>query len=429
MGDVEVVTELEYQVLKSMDGFSSFSDLARTISVSLPSVLAIFRKFEGRKRLTTLDRWSRLYWCGRCRVYLSTARCEQCAAQAIPVVLLPPCDPWFLRGAEHQLVSDLYARSSGKQIPKDALLVGNNGMRNGEFFWQVFHAGKSLGRIDFAGRSPSTWNANWTDEIGNDWTHLTSVAGALESTVVAQDKHLDRLEQNACAFLRETCRLFGCKPLLYFSGGKESVVMLRLLEKAAIAANLVFVGTGVDVPEDVEFFNRVLRPYIAARPQFHLETSIAEETLFLRALQEEGGLDARSPWCRKRIKAPLKAAITSKLYGERPFVALEGSRWYENDFRRSHSSVNWINDYSDQLWLHPIAAWNGLDIWSYITREQLPQNPLYELGFQRTTCWLCPLVNPAHMNISMNRYPELWARVDASSLRGFDRFDNFGVPF
>jgi 3'-phosphoadenosine 5'-phosphosulfate sulfotransferase (PAPS reductase)/FAD synthetase len=129
------------------------------------------------------------------------------------------------------------------------------------------------------------------------------------------------------------------------------------------------------------------------------------------------------------VKVPLKRAITERLYGAEHFVALEGSRWYENDFRRSHPRINFVKGYERQVWVHPIAAWTGLDVWTYIHREGLRVNPMYAKGYQRTTCWHCPIVNPLHMELSKRQYPELWQDMEGVKLVGFDDGDNLRTPF
>jgi 3'-phosphoadenosine 5'-phosphosulfate sulfotransferase (PAPS reductase)/FAD synthetase len=130
-------------------------------------------------------------------------------------------------------------------------------------------------------------------------------------------------------------------------------------------------------------------------------------------------------WCRSKLKYPIRNAAVEKLYPHGVSVACEGSRWYENDFRRSHPRVNVITNitgYRDarQIWAHALADWNGFDIWSYIHSHDLPVNPLYELGYQRTTCWSCPLVNPFHLMQSRRQHPELWNLVADVDIQGFE---------
>ena len=103
---------------------------------------------------------------------------------------------------------------------------------------------------------------------------------------------------------------------------------------------------------------------------------------------------------------------------------MEGSRWYENDFRRSHPRVNFASGYERQIWVHPIAPWTGLDVWLYIYAEGLKINPMYHKGYQRTTCWMCPLVNPYHIHLSKKQYPEHWKQMEGIRLIGFDNGDN-----
>jgi 3'-phosphoadenosine 5'-phosphosulfate sulfotransferase (PAPS reductase)/FAD synthetase len=432
LGDVHALSPEEYRVLQLMDGHNSLDAIGERGSIEVRSVREIFCKFWGEKRLTTLRAWCQLRWCGSCRVYLnSSMQCVQCGGDLEPVILSPPCDPWVLFPAERQFVCERLT-SLGVTIPNTVILLGNNGLHNGVFFWEIILNGRKIARISFNGRDESTWFAellvapdeiDFADEEGGD-----SKAALLKYSI-ANCSRLACLEADAIAFLEEISSIYDVPLLLYFSGGKESIVLLKLLERARIKANLAFVATGADVPEDANFMIEVLKPWLERHPLFNLEVNFGTEDVFLRTLTEHGKLTAAAPWCRKNIKAPLKEAITQKLYGSNSFVAIEGSRWYENDFRRSHPRLNWISDYKNQIWAHPIASWTGLDVWTYITANRLPLNPLYEMGFQRTTCWLCPIVNPFHFELSKKRYPSLWQRVDERSLVGFEKRDNFGVPF
>jgi hypothetical protein len=51
---------------------------------------------------------------------------------------------------------------------------------------------------------------------------------------------------------------------------------------------------------------------------------------------------------------------------------------------------------------------------------KLNAGPLYGLGYQRTACWSCPLVNPGHPHQSKRPYPGLWAEIDERAVRGFE---------
>jgi 3'-phosphoadenosine 5'-phosphosulfate sulfotransferase (PAPS reductase)/FAD synthetase len=416
-----------------MDGFHTFDEISAETGTSPAGVLELFESLRGEKLLGTLEEWNQCFWCTSCRVYLSHAReCPECGSSTWQVPWLPPCDPWILYAEEHEFVARALQDHAGIVVDPDRLLLATNGVQHNCFFWQVACDGEIVLRVDFRGTDPASWQFTVTNAASRvNWQRKSSGRHAeIERTVAANRAALQFLEEEAIAFLDEVSEYYPTDPLLYFSGGKESVVMLRLLEKAGLKANLAFVGTGLDFPEDAQFLLEELKPLIDRNPLFRLETNMASPELFLDAFQTQGRrLEARSAWCRERIKVPLKRAITEKFYGDQHFIALEGSRWYENDFRRSHPRVNFARGYERQIWVHPIAPWTGLDVWLYIHSEHLKINPMYQKGYQRTTCWMCPIVNPFHINLSKRQYPELWKSMEGIELIGFDHGDNLNTPF
>ena len=431
-GDVRSVPDDWHDVIRAMDGFRTFGEIAAAMQRSESEVRRIFTAVRGEKRLGLLEEWNTCSWCERCALYLSRQRvCSGCGGPTAPVPLVPPCDPWVLFDDEHAFVRDLLREHAGLDVDERRVLLGNNGVRDNKFFWQIVYAGRVVLHVGFTEFDPASWRVQVADGVaGLDWTRpalprdeeMRRIAAANRGTLAA-------LEADSVAFIDEVSTYYPTDPVLYFSGGKESVVMLRLLEKANRRSNVIFVATGVDFPEDAKFMLEELKPTLDNHPLFHFEVNLAPQERFLSVFKEQGTLDARSAWCRKYIKAPLKGEITRRLYGDQHFVAFEGSRWYENDFRRSHPRINFAEGYERQIWVHPLAEWTGLDVWSYIYLENLKINPMYFHGFQRTTCWLCPIVNPFHLDRSRKRYPELWKTIEGLELKGFDGADNLNTPF
>jgi 3'-phosphoadenosine 5'-phosphosulfate sulfotransferase (PAPS reductase)/FAD synthetase len=431
-GDVRSVPEESYGVIRLMDGFHGFEDIAAETGVDEAAVRQIFTQVRGDKRVGTLEEWNTCYWCDTCGLYLSRLRtCSVCGGATAQVPLAPPCDPWVLFEDEHAFVRDLLHEHADLSVDDRRLMLGNNGVRDNKFFWQVIYAGRVVLHVSFTEFDPASWRVQVADGVHDlDWNRPT-LARAEEMTRMAHANRdtLQGLEADSVAFIDEVTTYYPSDPVLYFSGGKESVVMLRLLEKANRKSNVVFVGTGADFPEDEQFMLEEMKPALDQHPLFHLEINVAPPQKFLEVFREQGTLDARSAWCRKYIKAPLKGEVTRRLYGDEHFVAFEGSRWHENDFRRSHPRINFAEGYERQIWVHPIAEWTGLDVWSYIFLEGLKINPMYYKGFQRTTCWLCPIVNPFHLDRSRKQYPELWKTISGLELKGFDGGDNLNTAF
>jgi sulfate adenylyltransferase subunit 2 len=206
---------------------------------------------------------------------------------------------------------------------------------------------------------------------------------------VADADHLSWLESEAIHILREVagqCRA----PALLFSGGKDSLVLLRLAEKAfrpwAFPFPLLHIDTGHNFPEVIEF-----RDYRAAQLGERLivrsvEDSIASGRVVLREPGEsrnrhqsvtlldaiaEFGFDACIGGARRdEEKARAK---------ERIFSFRDGfGQWDPRNQRpelwnlynaRVHAGEN--------VRVFPISNWTELDIWQYIAREQLEVPSIY----------------------------------------------------
>lgn len=81
------------------------------------------------------------------------------------------------------------------------------------------------------------------------------------------------------------------------------------------------------------------------------------------------------------------------------------------------------------IWIHPLAEWTSYDIWLYIFKEKLEINPVYFKGFQRTTCWLCPIVSPIHLYNSKRHYPQLWEKIKECEMDAFEDDTTHDLPF
>ena len=288
-GDVRPVPDSWFNVLRAMDGFHSFDEISDQNGISGAQVRTIFDSMRGEKRLGTLEEWNQCFWCGTCRTYLSHSQvCPECGSPSRQVPWLPPCDPWILLEEEHQFVSQALHENAGVEIDADRLLLANNGIRNNRFFWQIAFDGQIVLHIDFGGTDPSTWRFSATSAAREvDWQRKSEGRDVeIRRMIAANRDTLRLLEEESIAFLDEVCAYYPTDPLLYFSGGKESMVMLRLLEKASRKANLAFVGTGLDFPEDAQFLLNELKPSIDQNPMFRLETNVASPELFLGAFEK-----------------------------------------------------------------------------------------------------------------------------------------------
>src|SRR5690606_4586068 len=201
--------------------------------------------------------------------------------------------------------------------------------------------------------------------------------------------HLDWLESEAIYILREVAA--ECeRPVLLFSGGKDSVVLLRLAEKAFRPGRFPFplmhIDTGHNFDEVIQFRDSRVAELSENLIVRSVDDSIARGTVVLRkhndsrnAAQattlleaiEEFGFDACIGGARRdEEKARAKERVFSfrNEFGQWDPKAQRPELW--NLFNtKVHAGEN--------MRVFPISNWTELDVWQYIAREQLSLPSIY----------------------------------------------------
>jgi sulfate adenylyltransferase subunit 2 len=202
--------------------------------------------------------------------------------------------------------------------------------------------------------------------------------------------HLEALEAEAIHIMREVAAEFE-RPVLLFSGGKDSIVLLRLAEKAFWPGKFPFplmhVDTGHNFPEAIEYRDRRVRE-LGAR----LIVAKVQDSIDAGRVKDETG-PRRS---RNRLQTvTLLDAIAANGFD----AAFGGARRDEErarakervfSFRDSHGQWDPKNQ-RPELWnlynarirkgehvrVFPISNWTELDVWEYIAREQIELPSIY----------------------------------------------------
>jgi len=201
--------------------------------------------------------------------------------------------------------------------------------------------------------------------------------------------HLDWLEAEAIHVLREVAGQCA-SPALLFSGGKDSICLLRLAEKAFRPGRFPFpllhVDTGHNYPEVIAFRDRraaELRERLIVRS---VEDSIARGSVVLKHPDEsrnkhqsvtlleaieEFGFDACIGGARRdEEKARAKERIMS--------FRDEFGQWDPKNQRPELWNVfNARTHKGENIRAFPISNWTELDVWQYIEREQLELPDIY----------------------------------------------------
>jgi len=200
--------------------------------------------------------------------------------------------------------------------------------------------------------------------------------------------HLDALEAESVFVMREVVAEFE-RPVLLFSGGKDSIVMLRLAEKAFAPGRIPFpvlhVDTGHNFPEVLEYRDR----------------RVDQLGVILHVASVQDAIDAgavrESPdGTRNRIQTPVLLDAVEK---DRFDALFGGARRDEEKARAKERVFSFRDEFGQwdpknqrpELWslyngrvhagesirVFPLSNWTELDVWHYIGRERIELPAIY----------------------------------------------------
>jgi phosphoadenosine phosphosulfate reductase len=221
-----------------------------------------------------------------------------------------------------------------------------------------------------------------------------------DKAVEANRDVLDRSEAASVEFVRSVCERNPLPVNVSYSGGKDSLATLLVVQKAIGKVPLLFADTGLEFPETYENVRRVSELY-------GLEIVMASgEKEFWETFSRQGPPAVNFRWCCRVCKlTPVRRAIDEK-WGE--CLSFIGQRKYES-YKRLKSKRVWRNSHvRNQLSAAPIQNWTALHVWLYMFREEAPHNILYEYGLDRIGCFMCPSSDIAILEGIKERYPGLW---------------------
>jgi sulfate adenylyltransferase subunit 2 len=231
---------------------------------------------------------------------------------------------------------------------------------------------------------PEAWEARHTERI----VPQPHTKGSIMAATGYRVSHLDALEAESVFVMREVVAEFE-RPVLLFSGGKDSIVMLRLAEKAFWPGRIPFPVMHVDTGHN---FDEVLAFRDKRVEQLGVNLVVASVPEALTA-----GLVRESPdGLRNRIQTPVLLDAVEKYR----FDALFGGARRDEEKARAKERVFSFRDEFGQwdprnqrpeLWslynarvapgesirVFPLSNWTELDVWHYIARERLELPSIY----------------------------------------------------
>ena len=202
--------------------------------------------------------------------------------------------------------------------------------------------------------------------------------------------HLEELESESIFILREVAAQFE-NPVLLFSGGKDSILMVYLAVKAFHPARVPFpllhIDTGHNFPETIEY-----RDWLVNKYNLRLHVGLVQKAIDEGKIKEEKGYNASRNGLQTFVlldeleKGKYDAALGGGRRDEEKARAKERFFSHRDEFGQWDPKnqrpelwnlFNGRKHFGEHFRVFPISNWTELDVWRYLAKENFPLPNLY----------------------------------------------------
>lgn len=190
-----------------------------------------------------------------------------------------------------------------------------------------------------------------------------------------------------------------------FSGGKDSVVALDLVQRALPhnKFKVLFGDTGMEFPDTYKIVEEIEQHCKDAK----IELLRAKSDFDPKVTWREFGPPAQTMrWCCSVHKTAPQIILLREYTNNPHFrgMAFTGIRGDESASRSEYEGISHGEKVRGQYSCHPILEWNSAELFSYIYERQLLINDAYKKGNSRAGCLVCPLATSKNMYFKEQAY-------------------------
>ncbi len=306
--------------------------------------------------------------------------------------------------AGYHAVVDLHKLSRGFEIHREHIVGGDLPERKGKLVSIVTIDNKWQGIAKLVRRGRLYIIKAWRSVKPH---YLENIRSTWKDVIEMNMKDIELKAERSRRIIRRVLERYNTRrPVVSYSGGKDSLVVLDLVDTVCKDYTILFNDTLLELPD-------TYRNVFEAASHYRGDLTIARaRTSFYRIVKILLLPSRDFRYCCKMLKlAPI--SLTLRKTAPTGSISFTGQRKYESSLRARLPVISRSRWVADTIVVAPIDDWTSLHVWIYIWSRDLPYNRAYNLGFDRIGCWICPANEISEIELALERYDILRRRWDS----------------